>query len=80
MPKLVEEMEVVVGRHPPFYCKVGWAVVGKGRGDMSNSHHDGWRVTVQREGPSVNAGGENIGTVSFVDIAGVDAVWRSHLR
>jgi len=71
MPKLVEEMEVVVGRHPPFYCKVGWSVVGKGR-DMSNSHHDECRVTVQRKGPSVNAGGEKIGTCqSFVDnIAG----------
>ena len=56
--KLVEEMEAVVGRHPPFYCEVEWSVVGNGCG-MSSSHCDGCRVAVQQKGPSVNTGRES---------------------
>jgi len=54
-------MEVVVGRHPPFSCEVGWSVVGDVSG-MISSYRDGPHVTVQRKGPSINAGGENDGT------------------
>jgi hypothetical protein len=34
--KLVEEMEAVVRRHPPFYCEVEWSVVSN-RSGMSSS-------------------------------------------
>ena len=56
--KLVEEIEVVVGCHPPFNCEVGWSVVGNGCG-MSSSHCDGCHVAVQQKGPSVNTGRES---------------------
>ena len=45
MSKLVEEMEAVVGCYPPFYCEVGWSVVGSGCG-MSSSYRDGCHVAV----------------------------------
>ena len=56
--RLVEEMEVVIEHHPPFYCKVGWSVVGNGCG-MSSSHCDGCYVAVQQKEPSVNTGRES---------------------
>ena len=57
--RLVEvPMEVVIGRHLPFYCKVGWSVVGNGCG-MSSSHCDGCHVAVQQKEPSVNTGRES---------------------
>jgi len=49
MSKLVEEIVVVVERHPPFCCEVRWSVVGNGSG-VGSSYRNGCRIVVQRKG------------------------------
>jgi len=78
MSKLMEEIVVVVERHPPFCCEVRWSVVGNGSG-VGSSYRDGCRITAQGKGRLLMWAEKTMGQHQSLDnVGGVDAVWRSY--